>query len=415
MSVRGIGGRRWQRLSVVSVILCVNFMWFLFLRMTPSDETDPSDLQTKYPLLWNHVHTSRTSGGAFYIPPAWQSSSEEVPETVLDAARLAQRLANVSSDRSIAYSEIPLIIHQTWKNTRIDTWTKATRDMVESWLQYAVETPMAYIMWDDDGVMQFMEEFEPEFVPKFNALTRNVERSDIFRILVPKHIGGIYGDLDTHPLRPPATWIEPKDLLPWEDTETGVVYSSKQPVRAIFGIEADCPPDSDSYWRMGYTNPVQLTQWALAAAPGHPVLSRFMERLNVQLDSVASRHSGDLTCPEAQKELHELDPLLLTGPDAVTKAVQSWFNETVGLRWNALTGLHDGGKSKLVDDVMILPITGFSPGRGRYGNMGSKPIDDHDARLQHLAQGSWRSFNLQVEFGKFCRTFFGLCRDWPKV
>lgn len=47
--------------------------------------------------------------------------------------------------------------------------------------------------------------------------------------------------------------------------------------------------------------------------------------------------------------------------------------------------------------------------------MGSKPIDDHDARLQHLAQGSWRSFNLQVEFGKFCRTFFGLCRDWPKV
>lgn len=209
MSVRGIGGRRWQRLSVVSVILCVNFMWFLFLRMTPSDETDPSDLQTKYPLLWNHVHTSRTSGGgtcvycktphsimltgfaAFYIPPAWQSSSEEVPETVLDAARLAQRLANVSSDRSIAYSEIPLIIHQTWKNTRIDTWTKATRDMVESWLQYAVETPMAYIMWDDDGVMQFMEEFEPEFVPKFNALTRNVERSDIFRILVPKHIGGI--------------------------------------------------------------------------------------------------------------------------------------------------------------------------------------------------------------------------------
>lgn len=54
---------------------------------------------------------------------------------------------------------------------------------------------MAYIMWDDKGVMQFMEEFEPEFVPKFNTLTRNVERSDIFRILVPKYIGGIVSSL----------------------------------------------------------------------------------------------------------------------------------------------------------------------------------------------------------------------------
>lgn len=56
-----------------------------------------------------------------------------------------------------------------------------------------------------------------------------------------------------------------------------------------------------------------------------------------------------------------------------------------------------------------------SPGRGKYGNMGSKPISHEDARLLHHAQGSWKHFNLKVELGKFCRTAFGLCRDWSKV
>ena len=56
-----------------------------------------------------------------------------------------------------------------------------------------------------------------------------------------------------------------------------------------------------------------------------------------------------------------------------------------------------------------------SPGRGRYGNMGSKALTDIDARVQHAAQGSWRKFNLKVEMGKACRTLFGMCKDWSKV
>lgn len=56
-----------------------------------------------------------------------------------------------------------------------------------------------------------------------------------------------------------------------------------------------------------------------------------------------------------------------------------------------------------------------SPGRGKYGNMGSKALTHADARVQHYAQGSWRSFHLKVEMGKFCRTVFGMCRDWSKM
>ena len=46
--------------------------------------------------------------------------------------------------------------------------------------------------------------------------------------------------------------------------------------------------------------------------------------------------------------------------------------------------------------------------------MGEKPPSDPDARLAHMAMGSWRHTNMVVEYGKFCRTFFGFCKDWQK-
>ena len=47
--------------------------------------------------------------------------------------------------------------------------------------------------------------------------------------------------------------------------------------------------------------------------------------------------------------------------------------------------------------------------------MGSKAVTDPDARLHHHALGSWRRFDLVVEYGKFCRTMFGWCKTWTKV
>jgi hypothetical protein len=102
---------------------------------------------------------------------------------------------------------------------------------------------------------------------------------------------------------------------------------------------------------MGYTYPVQLTQWALASAPGHPVLSQFMKQLNAQL--------AGLTKVAQDAGTIKSDPLTRTGPAAVTLATKTWLEDHVGFRWNALTGLKDGGKAKLVSDVLVLPITGF--------------------------------------------------------
>jgi len=405
--------RRWHRLAIISFVFC--FVLYTIGTRDDGQEEAILDLPTAYPLTWNYVHLFNGTGGAWYIPPEWLPTSARLPRNIVEAAKLAAELASAAPNRNISHSDIPLIIHQTWKNTQVDTWSKITCESIERWLSFAVGVPMAYFLWDDDGVNQMLEAFNPEWTVQFKSLPANVERSDVFRIMVSNNFGGIYGDVDTEPLRSPATWISLSDLEPWVDPGTGVAYRSEKPVKAIFGLEADCPPGSDSYWRMGYTNAVQLAQWTLAAAAGHPVLSRFLQNWAHRLREVSDHHDGDLTSPGAQETLRWLDPLILTGPDAVTLAVQGWLNETVGLQWNALSGLQDGGKSKLVDDIMILPITAFSPGRGVYGNMGSKPISHPDARLLHHAQGSWRSFSLRVEFGKFCRTFLGLCKDWSKV
>lgn len=175
-----------------------------------------------------------------------------------------------------------------------------------------------------------------------------------------------YADVDTEPLRQPASWISSSDLSSWVDPITRSGYSFHDPVGVMLGIEADCQPSRDDYWRMGYSYPVQLTQWALASKPGHDVLLRFMKTLSQQLDDVANRNEGNLSASEAVEELRHIGPVSLTGPAAVTNATKTLLSEQAGLRWNSLTGLDDGGQSKLVRDVLILPITAFRYARSDF-------------------------------------------------
>ncbi|KIW13919.1 hypothetical protein PV08_06700 [Exophiala spinifera] len=411
MRVAGLSYRR----IVASIFLSIVFFWyFLPVRDREPQEVTSALLQQEYPLLYRHVHSFKGTGGTWYIPPHWLPAPNIQPENIVDAALLASEAANASKHRKVHNSGIPLILHQTWKTRRANKWTDLLRNSVESWLKHVVRDDMAYFFWEDDGIMQFLNEFEPDFAESFVDLPANVERTDVFRILVVKWFGGIYADVDTRPLREPKGWITREDIAPWTDPVTNKTFSSTNPVSLVFGLEADCPPLSDDYWRMGYTYPVQLTQWALASATAHPVLLHFMDILVHRLGEIAAQNNGSITTPSAIKELRRIGPLALTGPEAVTTATKSWLKAEAGLRWNALTGRHDGGRSKLVEDVLILPITGFSPGRGRYGNMGSKPVTDPAARVWHQAQGSWRSFDATAEFGKVCRTLFGLCKDWSK-
>ena len=163
---------------------------------------------------------------------------------------------------------------------------------------------------------------------------------------------------------------------------------------------------------MGYTYSVQLTQWAFASSPKRPLLDHFLSNFRAKVQKALDDAEGTNT---PVTNVLKQDPLELAGPVAMTKASMEWLGEKTGVRWQALSGLHDGGRSKVILDTLILPITGFSPGRAKYGNMGSKPLSHPDARLKHAAQGSWRKFSAKVELGKACRTLLGMCKDWSKV
>ncbi|KJR86273.1 glucosyll transferase [Sporothrix schenckii 1099-18] len=437
---------RSRRSRVALVVAAGWLVWLWHYHRTSAaaaaSDHDPSTLAAEFPLAWKHIHMFNGTGGAWYIPEAWTTDIDgryQQPHTILEAATYATAAASGSLARRMDFAQIPLIVHQTWMTASIDGWTPMVVRCVERWLTYAVGQtpavdeggpsdnqdgpPMAYFFWDDAGVDTFMRTYEPDFVDAFYAFFSPVERADIFRVLVCKWFGGIYGDVDTEPLRHPAKWIQQADLAAWTDPETGATFGHNttvqaadresesesdrdnavdedRPVTLLVGLEADVDPASDAYWRMGYTYPVQLTQWALASAPQHAALAHF-------IDLVRALAAGG---PNPVGTTVVDDPLLWTGPPAITAAISAWLQEHCGLRWNAVTGLHDNGKAKLVSDVLVLPITGFSPGRGRYGNMGSKPVSDADARLFHHAQGSWRKFDVKDQLGKLCRTLFGLCR-----
>ena len=176
-----------------------------------------------------------------------------------------------------------------------------------------------------------------------------------------------YGDIDTLPLRSPASWLDEADVLPWTDPETGKSYSTtanpsstpSQAVQLLLGIEGDNKPDTDTYWRMGYNFPVQLTQWALASAPQHPILKRFISNFAARVKELGRPYGGNIRAIAVAEVLGREDPLQLTGPEAITVAAKEWLEDENDLRWNALTGLADGGRSKAVGDTIIFPITAF--------------------------------------------------------
>jgi hypothetical protein len=131
------------------------------------------------------------TSAAWHIPPRWAEGSGATVDNIIDAATLALNASRLLPERQIPHSDIPLIIHQTWKDTQPERWPETFRQSAEIWLSGVDKGNMAYFLWDDRGISQFIRHFEPEMESQFYALPNNVERSDVFRILVSKWIGGI--------------------------------------------------------------------------------------------------------------------------------------------------------------------------------------------------------------------------------
>jgi alpha 1,6-mannosyltransferase len=209
----------------------------------------------------------------------------------------------------------------------------------------------------------------PEVFEAYDSMPLPVMKADFFRYLILLARGGIYSDIDTYALKPAADWL-PKEL----DLAT---------VGFVVGIEAD--PDRPD-WHDWYSRRIQFCQWTIQSKPGHPILRDIVAYITEE--ALRMKKKGILKEGKMDKTIVEF-----TGPAAWTDAVFRYFNDPEyfsiepgsphNVTYEDFTNQQDFRK---VGDVVVLPITSFSPG---VGQMGAGDLDDPMAFVKHDFSGTY--------------------------
>jgi len=341
---------------------------------------------------------------------------------------------------------VPRTVWQTWKcGIKDKKFPKKFREPHKSWK--AGNPKSDVIIVSDDEVERFIaKHFEkvPEVARAFELLPSNILKADFFRYLVVFARGGTYTDLDTYCLKSIEDWApfnpeyavdQGKKVVERDHNAVGkgpkilkraesAPKTLDTPVGMTIGIEAD--PDRPD-WADWYARRIQFCQWTFQAKSGHPLLREVIirvveetfrkKRMN-RLNHVEGRDQGD-------------NVMQWTGPGIFTDTVFDYLNNVVtrgeagdgygvgSQYWvehkkydikkrekDTDTELPDSSHRQinrekfenmeepiLVDDVMILPITSFSPG---VNQMGAKDTSDPMAYVQHLFGGTWKPQNERM-------------------
>lgn len=269
--------------------------------------------------------------------------------------------------------KFPGYIWQTWKYTPSSgEFAEAFRPAEASWTEkhpgfvHEVVTDKAAVY-----LMRYLYASVPDVVEAYNALPLPVLKADFFRYLILLARGGIYSDIDTTALKSTTDWIP-----------DGVPRST---FGLVVGIEAD-PNRTD--WRDWYSRRIQFCQWTIQAKPGHPVLRDVVATITE--DTLRMKKLGILQ--KMDKNIMDF-----TGPGVWTDAIFSYLNnptyfkmEGKNITWESFTGMET---AKKVGDVVVLPITSFSPG---VQQMGAKEPDDPMAFVKHDFEGMLSTKRLRT-------------------
>lgn len=287
------------------------------------------------------------------------------------AQKAIQDMSDMSLYDKLAYqypydveSKFPAYIWQTWRNTPADDGFEF-RNQEGSWTFH--HPGFVHEVITDKVAVHVLRLFYspiPEILEAYNALPEPVLKADFFRYLILLARGGIYSDIDTYALKSALEWIP--DTVP------------QKSIGLIIGIEAD--PDRPD-WKDWYSRRIQFCQWTIQAKPGHPVLRDIVSRITTE--TLKRKREGAFVTKE--KSIVEF-----TGPAIWTDTIFDYFNDpryfdmtrSVGeITYKNFTGMET---SKKVGDVVVLPITSFSPG---VQQMGAKEYDDPMAFVKHDFEG----------------------------
>lgn len=269
-------------------------------------------------------------------------------------------------------SKFPAYIWQTWKVTPASgEFNDDFRRFEASWSE--MHPTFVHEVITDAVAVQLIRHLYasvPEVVEAYTSLPAAVLKADFFRYLILLARGGIYSDIDTEALRPATEWV-PQEV-------------PRESYGLVIGIEAD--PDRPD-WAEWYSRRIQFCQWTIQSKPGHPILRDIVA--SITKETLRQKKAGKLTKAHLSKSVVEF-----TGPAIWTDAVFRFFNDPDyfdmstskgNITWEHFTGIT---QAKKVGDVVVLPITSFSPG---VGQMGAGAIDDPMAFVHHNFQGSWKA------------------------
>ncbi|GAV28863.1 hypothetical protein PMKS-002341 [Pichia membranifaciens] len=222
----------------------------------------------------------------------------------------------------------------------------------------------------------------PAVIEAWKLMPKFILKADFFRYLVIFARGGVYSDMDTLCLKPIGE------------------------------------PD----WEEWYARRIQFVQWTVVGKRGHPFLRELIAR--VVEETLRKQKQGMLKRVEGKDTGG--DVMQWTGPGMFTDTFFDYINNVytdgsygdgfgigskywtdgeryslkkqelnsdglplhsndMEINWLNFTGLE---KPTVYDDIMILPITSFSPG---VGQMGSKSPKHELAFVLHMFEGSWKS------------------------
>ncbi|ODV63949.1 alpha-1,6-mannosyltransferase [Ascoidea rubescens DSM 1968] len=266
--------------------------------------------------------------------------------------------------------KFPAYIWQTWKYGLNDQ--RFGDKFKEGETQWAVKNPgFVHELFNDDtsaAIIHHLYMNIPEIIQAYELLPSIILKMDFFRYLLLFARGGVYADVDTLPLQAVPNWI-PENVSPNE-------------IGLIIGIESD--PDTPD-WRKTYARRLQFCQWAIQAKPGHPILREIIAQITEFTLDRAKINNLDLSTKNTN-----LDIMRWTGAGVWTDVIFTYFNDYVQsgiyskVTWKDFTKLE---VPKLVSDVLVLPITSFSPG---IGIMGAKDEDDPLAFVKHYFENIWK-------------------------
>lgn len=262
----------------------------------------------------------------------------------------------------------PAYIWQTWKYTPASgRFNEDLRASEASWS--VLHQGFTHEVIPDDTqrhLIWYLYGSVPDVFEAYDSLPLAVMKADFFRYLVLLARGGIYSDIDTIALKPAHYWL-PEEL-------------DRSTIGFILGIEAD-PTRED--WQKWYSRRIQFCQWTLVSKPGHPILRDMVAY--VTEEALRMKRAGILKYGKMDKTVMEF-----TGPGAWTDAVFRYFNNPDYFRMQPdeknITYEDFSGQTehRKVGDVVVLPITSFSPG---VGQMGAEDTEHPMAFVKHNFEG----------------------------